>query len=95
MESPETDREYEGALADADNKRVIAGRDQQLIGTKLIAPEEAETAEAAGTNTSKLGISRSTKRRGGVMGRKIISQCLRGSLFARVKTSCSRCVQRL
>lgn len=46
VESPETDREYEGAAALAANDRVIANRDKQLIGAKLIAPEEAETAES-------------------------------------------------
>jgi membrane fusion protein, multidrug efflux system len=45
VESPETDEAYASAVADAKNKRVISGRDSQLIGQKLIAPEEAETAE--------------------------------------------------
>jgi membrane fusion protein, multidrug efflux system len=46
VESPENDAAYASATADALNKRVIAGRDSQLIGQKLIAPEEAETAES-------------------------------------------------
>jgi membrane fusion protein (multidrug efflux system) len=45
VESPETDRQVEGAIADAANKRAIADRDAQLIAQKLIAPEEAEQAE--------------------------------------------------
>ncbi len=45
VESPETDEAATSALADARNKRVIAGRDSQLIAKRLIAPEEAETAE--------------------------------------------------
>src|SRR5580704_5080871 len=45
VESPETDEAYTSAVADAKNKRVIADRDSQLIAQKLIAPEEAETAE--------------------------------------------------
>jgi membrane fusion protein, multidrug efflux system len=45
VESPETDEAYAAAVADAKNKRTIAGRDAQLISQKLIAPEEAETAE--------------------------------------------------
>jgi membrane fusion protein (multidrug efflux system) len=47
VESPETDEAYTSALADAKNKRQIADRDAQLIDRKLIAPEEAETADAA------------------------------------------------
>jgi membrane fusion protein, multidrug efflux system len=45
VESPEADEAYASAIADAKNKRVIAQRDSQLIIQKLIAPEEAETAE--------------------------------------------------
>lgn len=45
VESPETDEAYAAAVADAKNKRTIADRDAQLIASKLIAPEEAETAE--------------------------------------------------
>jgi membrane fusion protein, multidrug efflux system len=45
VESPQADEAYASAIADARNKRVIAQRDSQLIITKLIAPEEAETAE--------------------------------------------------
>jgi membrane fusion protein, multidrug efflux system len=45
VESPETDEAYASAIADAKNKRAIADRDAQLISSKLIAPEEAETAE--------------------------------------------------
>jgi RND family efflux transporter MFP subunit len=45
VESPETDEAYTSAVADAKNKRAIADRDAQLISSKLIAPEEAETAE--------------------------------------------------
>ncbi len=45
VESPETDEAYASALADAKNKREIADRDAQLIARKLIAPEEAQTAE--------------------------------------------------
>jgi RND family efflux transporter MFP subunit len=47
LESPELDQQYEAALADARNKRVIADRDTQLVERKLIAPEESETARAA------------------------------------------------
>lgn len=47
VESPETDEAYASAIADAKNKRQIANRESELIARKLIAPEEAETAEAA------------------------------------------------
>ena len=50
VESPETDQDYAAAIANARNLRVIATRDSQLIGQKLIAPEEAETADAAATS---------------------------------------------
>ncbi|HZS62381.1 MAG TPA: efflux RND transporter periplasmic adaptor subunit [Gemmatimonadaceae bacterium] len=46
VESPETDAAFASAEADAKNKRIIADRDAQLINRKLIAPEEAETAES-------------------------------------------------
>ena len=46
VESPETDAAFVSAQADAKNKRAIAERDAQLINRKLIAPEEAETAES-------------------------------------------------
>ena len=45
VESPETDQEADAAGVDARNKRIIAQRDGELIGRKLIAPEEAEQAE--------------------------------------------------
>jgi membrane fusion protein, multidrug efflux system len=45
VEAPEADEAYASAIADAKNKRIIAQRDSQLIIQKLIAPEEAETAE--------------------------------------------------
>jgi len=45
VQSPETDKEYDAAVVDARNKRMIAQRDSQLVGRKLIAPEESETAE--------------------------------------------------
>ncbi len=57
VESPETDQEVEGAIADAKNKRTIADRDTALIAQKLIAPEEAEQAETdaqvAGTTVER------------------------------------------
>jgi membrane fusion protein, multidrug efflux system len=46
VESPETDEAYASSIADAKNKRAIADREAQLIARKLIAPEEAETAES-------------------------------------------------
>lgn len=49
VESPETDEAYASAVADAKNKREIADRDAQLIARKLIAPEEAQTAETEAT----------------------------------------------
>ena len=45
VESPETDEAFTSAVADSKNKREIADRDSQLISQKLIAPEEAQTAE--------------------------------------------------
>jgi RND family efflux transporter MFP subunit len=57
VESPETDQEYAGAVADAANKRTIAARDQQLVGNKLIAPEEAEQAET----DAKLAIAKKSR----------------------------------
>ena len=46
IESPETDRAYLGALADAKNKRAIAARNVALLAKKLIAPQDAEQSEA-------------------------------------------------
>lgn len=44
IESPETDKEYKGALADADNKKLIAERMRKLLDRQLVSPQEAEQA---------------------------------------------------
>lgn len=44
INSPETSKEYQGALADAQNKRSIANRMKDLQAKKLVSQQEAEQA---------------------------------------------------
>lgn len=46
IESPETDAQYEGAVINARNLRVIAQRDMNLVKRDMIAKQDAETAVA-------------------------------------------------
>lgn len=46
IESPEIDKEYQGALADARNKKAIAGRMNQLRERQLVSPQEADQANS-------------------------------------------------
>ncbi len=47
IQSPETDKEYDAALADAANKKRIADRYKPLLARKLVSDQEAEQAFAA------------------------------------------------
>ena len=46
IDTPELDREYEGAVADAKNKRSIAKRNKELLPKGAASAEYAETTEA-------------------------------------------------
>jgi RND family efflux transporter MFP subunit len=46
IESPETDRQYLGALADSKNKESIAKRNHDLLQQQLVAPQTAEQSDA-------------------------------------------------
>lgn len=46
IESPEIDKEYQGSLADAKNKRAIAGRMNTLRKRNLVSPQEADQANS-------------------------------------------------
>jgi membrane fusion protein (multidrug efflux system) len=46
IESPETDQDYQAALADAHNKHDIAGRTQTLRAKGLVSQQEAEQAQS-------------------------------------------------
>ncbi|MBZ5515243.1 MAG: efflux RND transporter periplasmic adaptor subunit [Acidobacteriia bacterium] len=46
IESPELDRQYEGAVADARNKRTNAQRADTLVARDMISKQEADQAEA-------------------------------------------------
>jgi RND family efflux transporter MFP subunit len=46
IESPEIDRQYDAALADAKNKRLEAERAKKLIQEEYISRQDADTAEA-------------------------------------------------
>jgi len=46
IESPEIDKEYQGALAEARNKKAIAGRMNQLRERQLVSPQEADQANS-------------------------------------------------
>jgi RND family efflux transporter MFP subunit len=46
IESPETDKDYQGAFADAKNKRAIANRMNALRARSLVSQQEAEQADS-------------------------------------------------
>ena len=46
IESPEVDKQYQGALADAKNKKAIAGRINTLKARDLVSAQEADQAES-------------------------------------------------
>ena len=46
IESPEIDKDYQGAVADTKNKKAIAGRMTQLRGRNLVSPQEADQADS-------------------------------------------------
>ena len=46
IESPEIDKEYQGALADTKNKKAIAGRMNTLRERNLVSPQEADQANS-------------------------------------------------
>jgi RND family efflux transporter MFP subunit len=47
LESPELDRQYDAALADARTKRLFAGRERSLLKEGVIAQQDYDNAEAA------------------------------------------------
>ncbi len=47
IEAPELDRQYDAALADALNKRILAERDKSLVPQNSISRQDADNAEAA------------------------------------------------
>src|SRR5438552_9779953 len=49
IESPETDKQYQAAVADAHNKELIAGRAAMLVKEKVISQQAADQAEADAT----------------------------------------------
>ena len=49
IESPETDKQYQAAVADAHNKELIAGRAAMLVKEKIISQQAADQAEADAT----------------------------------------------
>jgi membrane fusion protein (multidrug efflux system) len=46
IESPEIDKDYQGAVADTKNKKSIAGRMTQLRARNLVSPQEADQADS-------------------------------------------------
>lgn len=46
IESPETDKQYQAAIADAHNQELIAGRAAKLVKGKVISQQAADQAEA-------------------------------------------------
>lgn len=46
IESPEIDRQYQAAVADAENKRLIANRAATLVKKEMISQQDADQAEA-------------------------------------------------
>ncbi|HEY6837442.1 MAG TPA: efflux RND transporter periplasmic adaptor subunit, partial [Geobacteraceae bacterium] len=47
IESPELDRQYDAAVADAKNKRIFAERERQLLKDGVVAEQDADNAVAA------------------------------------------------
>lgn len=47
IESPELDRQYDAAVADAKNKRIFAERERQLLKDGVVAQQDADNAVAA------------------------------------------------
>lgn len=47
IDSPELDRQYDGAVADAHSKRLFAERNRSLLGTGAVAQQDYDTSEAA------------------------------------------------
>jgi membrane fusion protein, multidrug efflux system len=46
IESPETDKQYQAAVANAHNKELIAGRSATLVKKQMISQQDADQAEA-------------------------------------------------
>jgi membrane fusion protein, multidrug efflux system len=63
VESAETDRQYDSALSDMDNKRKVAERARDLVARGWTSKEAAETADTAYrmaiANTQQLGVMKS------------------------------------
>ena len=47
IESPDLDRQYDAAVADAKNKRAQAARSQALVGSGVVSRQEADLADTA------------------------------------------------
>jgi membrane fusion protein (multidrug efflux system) len=62
IESPEIDKEYQGAFAEARNKKAIAGRMNTLRERQLVSPQEADQAnsdaEVAGARLESLAVQK-------------------------------------
>jgi len=56
IESPETDKQYQAAVADAHNKQLIADRAATLVKRQMISQQDADQAEAdAAVSKAQLG----------------------------------------
>src|SRR5437899_5805815 len=63
VESPETDKQYQAAVADAHNKELIANRAATLVKKEMISQQDADQAEAdaavAKANLEQIGTLKS------------------------------------
>jgi RND family efflux transporter MFP subunit len=57
IESPELDRQYDAAVADAISKRLIAQRNNDLLKSGSVSPQTAEQTEAAAKTAEELAAS--------------------------------------
>lgn len=57
IQSPELDRQYAGAVADATGKRLIAQRNNELLAKGSVAPQTAEQSEAVAKTAEETAAS--------------------------------------
>jgi membrane fusion protein (multidrug efflux system) len=57
MQSPELDRQYAAAVADATSKRLVAQRNNELLANGSVSPQTAELSEAAAKTAEETAAS--------------------------------------
>ncbi|HEX9077958.1 MAG TPA: efflux RND transporter periplasmic adaptor subunit [Desulfuromonadaceae bacterium] len=78
IESPELDRQYDAAVADARNKRLFADRERQLVEDGVIARQDYDNAEAAARTAESTALSLKSQK-----GYEIMRAPFNGTVTAR------------